>query len=278
MPEPDLLYHYCSNSAFHSIIEKKTIWLSLLSLGNDSMEGKLFSEIMIEMAKEDGLNETEMRRLTKTVLEPEKTVDVFGFCLSEKDDSLGQWCRYADDATGVAIGFSKSSFKQTIQKDNIENFLLKEVEYEKQKQKELLKPIYDRLKDHIKKYSYEGWINVKDITSDQNKAHSNIRNILYSSFDTFCIIKHKAFQEERELRFIYQSPKDIYDESLQYHPSADKIIPHRELEFKDMGDKSPIVKVYLGPKNKTPINVIKSFLEQNKFKDVDVEKSKIPYR
>jgi hypothetical protein len=37
---PDILYHYCSNATFLSIIESNTIRLSDLSLSNDSQEGR----------------------------------------------------------------------------------------------------------------------------------------------------------------------------------------------------------------------------------------------
>lgn len=37
---PDILYHYCSNAAFLSIVETDSIWLSDLSLSNDSHEGQ----------------------------------------------------------------------------------------------------------------------------------------------------------------------------------------------------------------------------------------------
>ena len=46
-----ILYHYCSNIAFHSIIENRRIWLSSLSLSNDSMEGRIVAEILARMAK-----------------------------------------------------------------------------------------------------------------------------------------------------------------------------------------------------------------------------------
>ena len=37
---PETLYHYCSTAAFQSIVEKRELWLTDLSLSNDNLEGK----------------------------------------------------------------------------------------------------------------------------------------------------------------------------------------------------------------------------------------------
>lgn len=103
-----ILYHYCSNNAFHSIIENSSIWLSSLSLSNDSMEGKLVAEIIGLIAKDDELDQAATERLQESVFRLEQFVDGLGFCLSECGDLLSQWRGYADDATGVSIGFSKN--------------------------------------------------------------------------------------------------------------------------------------------------------------------------
>ena len=40
------LYHYCSNATFTSIIESKSIRLSLLTLSNDTKEGQHVRDVM----------------------------------------------------------------------------------------------------------------------------------------------------------------------------------------------------------------------------------------
>ena len=85
------LYHYCSNKAFHSIIENRKIWLSSLSLSNDSMEGKLVAEILAHIAKADGLDQAATQPLQTLVSGLEQVIDGLGFCLSEDGDLLSQW-------------------------------------------------------------------------------------------------------------------------------------------------------------------------------------------
>ncbi len=60
-------------------------------LSNDSMEGKLVSEILREIATEDGLDQTAMDGLQIHLTTLEQVIDGLGFCLSEERDLLSQW-------------------------------------------------------------------------------------------------------------------------------------------------------------------------------------------
>jgi hypothetical protein len=71
------------------------------------MEGKLVTEILALLAKDDGLDETDTQRLQQSAAGLEEVIDGLGFCLSEDGDLLSQWRGYAADASGVSIGFSK---------------------------------------------------------------------------------------------------------------------------------------------------------------------------
>ena len=144
-----ILYHYCSNNAFHSIIENRRIWLSAVSLSSDSMEGKLVARILEGMAEADGLNQAVTQRLLRMVSELEQLFDGLGFCLSKEGDLLSQWRGYADDATGVSIGFSKDYLEWLGGMDAAQEktgFTLNKVEYEKEIQESLIKPTYVEVK------------------------------------------------------------------------------------------------------------------------------------
>jgi hypothetical protein len=104
----EALYHYCPTAAFHSIIQTRSIWLSSLTLANDTMEGKLVVEALTRLAQRDGLDRVAVERLKDSVALLEGMFDGLGFCLSEDGDLLSQWRGYASDATGVAIGFSRA--------------------------------------------------------------------------------------------------------------------------------------------------------------------------
>lgn len=52
----DILYHYCSTPSFHAIVHSHELWLSSLSLSNDTMEGKLVTSTIIRLAERDSLD------------------------------------------------------------------------------------------------------------------------------------------------------------------------------------------------------------------------------
>jgi len=56
-----------------------------------------------------------------------------------------------------------------------------------------------------------------------------------------------------------------------------KIVPCVKVSLSDLSIL-PLVEVILGAKNKSPEWAVKSFLESNGFKNVEVKRSKIPYR
>jgi len=98
------LYHYCSNAAFVSIVESRTIWLSLLTLSNDTLEGRHVRSVVDAL-----LQGSEYRMQILDAIEAvSEGFTAVGFCLSKKGNLLSQWRGYADDARGVAIGFNEN--------------------------------------------------------------------------------------------------------------------------------------------------------------------------
>lgn len=153
-----VLYHYCSNAAFQSIVENRSIWLSALSLSSDTMEGKLVTDVIAKMAKSDGVDQPNIERLKESVSLLEQMMEGLGFCLSEKGDLLSQWRGYADDASGVSVGFSNKYLEKLSEdslKPQIPGFTLKKVEYEYESQKKRIQATYDKIKELINQGAYE---------------------------------------------------------------------------------------------------------------------------
>lgn len=288
-----ILYHYCSNKAFHSIIEKRKIWLSSLSLSNDSMEGKLVAEILARIAEADGLDQVATHRLQKAVSQLEKCIDGLGFCLSEEGDLLSQWRGYAADATGVSIGFSKDYLDRFAEASRIpENtgFTLQKIEYDREKQESLIKPTYIKIKELINKGAFEslGLRSIRsllDTRSDDevkndneriNKAFSQLSMTMLTLFAKLFLLKTTAFHEEREWRLISYFVK-VSDDICSFRALNDRIVPFREFELIESG-KGSIVEVIIGPKNITPNYVIESLMKQSGFANVKVLHSKASYR
>ena len=142
---PDTLYYYCSNRVFLSIIENKKIWLSSLMQSNDSLEGKIILNTIKILFNDKILAEN------LQPAEKERMVDAFnifckffsgniekvmclGICFSEKRDLLSQWRGYADDGSGVCIGFPMSLFEDYFVSSSIDvkkRYSLVKIKYEK---------------------------------------------------------------------------------------------------------------------------------------------------
>lgn len=285
-----ILYHYCSNNAFHSIIENRRICLSSLSLSNDSMEGKLVAEILARIAKADGLDQTATQRLQELLSGLEKVIDGLGFCLSEDGDLLSQWRGYAADATGVTIGFSKDyleQFAEASRSQEKSGFSLQRVEYDPEIQESLIKPTYIEIKKLINEgaFKFPKRTILSDGRSDDEVKRDNEKITLTFSrlsmtvltlFEKLFLLKTSAFREEREWRLISYFVKTGNDMCF-FRALNDRIIPYREFELPELKSSS-IVKVILGPKNTTPNYVIGSFLKQRGFPDVTILRSEATYR
>ena len=286
-----ILYHYCSNNSFHSIIENRRICLSSLSLSNDSMEGKLVAEILVRIAKADGLDQAATHRLQQSVSILEQVFDGLGFCLSEDGDLLSQWRGYAADATGVSIGFSKDYLEQLaktsrpVQGSDKPGFTLQRVEYDPAIQEELIKPTYIEIKKLINEGAFKfpsrrsllDWRSDDEVKRDDEKikrAFSNLSMRVLLLFEKLFLLKTDAFSEEKEWRLISYLVKR--DDTCSFRALNDRIVPFREYELLELESKS-IVEVILGPKNTTPDYVIDGLLKQSGFTNVKILHSNATY-
>ncbi len=284
-----ILYHYCSNNSFHSIIENHRICLSSLSLSNDSMEGKLVTEIITRIAKADGLDKDAINRLQQSVSILEQVFDGLGFCLSEEGDLLSQWRGYAADATGVSVGFSKDyleQFAETSRGQEISGFSLQRVEYDLEKQNSLIKPTYIEIKKLIDEGAFKfptrrSLLDTRsndEVESDNEKfkrAFSNLSMRVLLLFEKLFLLKTDAFSEEKEWRLISYLVKR--DDRCSFRALNDRIVPFRRFELLE-SESGSIVEVILGPKNKTPNYVIEGLLKRSGFANVKILHSKATYR
>lgn len=286
-----ILYHYCSNHAFHSIIESRSIWLSSLSLSNDSMEGKLVADTLSRLAQTDDLDKTATQKLQEAMASIEQLFEGLGLCLSEDGDLLSQWRGYASDASGVSIGFSKDYLEKLKDARNIEDsgFTINKVEYETEAQESLVKPAYLRVKESIEKGAFKtpGRRNLLDARSDEeverdnshiSDTHLQLTMTLLTLMPKLFLLKTRAFREEREWRLVSPFVKNIdIDDDCSFHPLADRIVPYRKFELLDL-QIDPIAEIIIGPKNVTPRYAIDSFLKQSGFPNVKVLNSEATYR
>lgn len=282
------LYHYCSPNAFLSIIQKKSIWLSSLTQSNDSTEGALLKSTFLNIFENDGHPEDIKNRIKVAIDAISSIIDGLGFCLSINGDLLSQWRGYATDGEGFSIGFSKSYLQQL--ESSLDpmapGFNMLKVLYKPEEQKDKLLPIYNTIKQLIEstgirnpKQSLVSLARPELFQEKLNEYYSSLATIQKKTMKVLphlFALKHQAFSEEREFRLVSHLLKESNDD-CEYHVSNNKIIPHRVFGLSKQRAK-PIIKVILGPKNRTPIYVVEKLLNTNGFKGVSVLRSTATYQ
>lgn len=208
------LFHYCSTSTFTSIVSRKSIWLSSLSLSNDTMEGRLVTQTFERLLSQSNVGAEEMDLIREALKFAEELFDGLGFCLSEKPDLLSQWRGYAGNAQGFSIGFAKDYLQELAEakEDGELSFHLSKVMYEPSEHESALKPTYDEIKGLIDSGKLIrpkfGLISAPDPEEMEKlyKKHEQSVRALYTktanSFRNFYTLKSKAFSEEAEWRLV----------------------------------------------------------------------------
>jgi hypothetical protein len=273
------LFHYCSSSSFASIISTKTIRLSSLTCSNDAFEGKVVKDILSGFAENVEGEHPHFKTIFKVLDSVFTIYDGLGFCLSEDGDLLSQWRGYADNGQGLSIGFNQKYFEKLSKKlksEDTKSFSLRQVLYERNAQEERLRPLYNGL---MKGFNLEKAETNAGKANKLRTVMTILQGIMESSIHLFDL-KSPAFSEEKEWRLIAglvkaHEPGDKAD--CQFKASPDRLVPYRLLNLEKIG--IPVInKIILGPKHRSDEGIIRIFLRNFGFGEVEVIKSKVPYQ
>ncbi len=295
----DTIYHYCSTKNFVSIVTSRSLQLSAVRLANDSMEGRLVGEVVSRLAREDGLDEKKFSGIKSIANQVEELFDGLCFCLSEKRDLLSQWRGYADNATGVAIGFSlpylnklsrmhKERLELNLPGDNKPGFGLAKVVYKTEHQNALVRPAYNEIlrlfeSGKLGPLGRRGPSDTRtegEIAQDDEKIRQGNAIFTEKTLDLFgslFLLKGHAFEEEAEWRLVSPEVSFPVDQDCCYRAQGDRIVPFRAYKL-DLPDESPINEVMLGPRHQTPKHIVEEFVRKNGFGKVAVHRSSATYR
>lgn len=288
----DALYHYCSSDTFTSIVHGQSIWLSSLSLSNDTMEGRLVNKTLMHLADRDQLDIKLRECLQHEMAVFENLFDGLGFCLSEDGDLLSQWRGYADDAHGVSIGFNRMYLERLADLSKAtygSGFNLLKVEYEPCVHEAEVAPTYHELHNLLKArtFTMSSEFYLPDVATQktiaeeiterkENDGYWEFTFKLLELFPSLFRLKAPAFREEREWRLLsimsYGSA-----EPCHFRSARNRIIPYRAYSLPKI-DIPAISEVVLGPRHETPIKVVESMLKQAGFGEAKVRRSDATYR
>lgn len=305
---PKTLYHYCSLSAFQKIIEGHSIWLSDINKSNDMQElrwikGQCNYYVMkawVDYVKaKDSQNELhsvdfnkfdEVKKFGELALAYDGKI-CWVFCLSEIKDDLGQWRGYAEDGTGVAIGFSSFFFEliNSVSKivDLENNLYCKQVRYSE-------KDIEKFFLEHV-------GLSKIHVDNATDEVVNILEDAIVYSMSNAALFKQGSFSAEKEWRIIYTCGRDKvkpgflpqlpdgFDKcfSIQefgYTVNNHNLVSHIELRLTNLGMKQAVNEITIGPKSKLTHEDIKLFLIANGLlddlsdKSIKVNRSQSSYR
>lgn len=284
------LYHYCNTASFVSIIESRSLWLSSLALSNDTMEGRIVNRVVIELAREDGLSGYPLQRLEESVHLMEEMFDGLGFCLSEEGDLLSQWRGYADNASGISIGFSQSYLEklaEVIKEKKGPTFTLQKVEYDPNVHRTQVAPTYAELRKLIDAGAFKmsGFRTLMDNRTDEEieaeqeavkKTNMKLFLKLLELFPKLFLLKTHGFREEREWRLVSTVIRGLAD-TCDYRASSGRVIPFMKFNLANL-DMQAIDEVVLGPRHPTPLEIVAAMLKRYGFEGIRVRRSDATYR
>ncbi len=313
-----LIYHYCSLDTFVQIIKNKTIRLSDLDKTNDYMEKKWGIELLQDTLKKELENNSILMDLQEDYWYSDDAHnhieqlnnDIKGYlmhqsliaCFSVEGDLLSQWRAYGQDGEGIAIGFDYDYLKGLL-KGN-ERILIDKVAYKKSEQEKLIRkrmfmPAVQYMRDMFNRTVV--------------KCSDDFNTFFVEEFDCFCevldtateqvftFLKNPAFEEEKEVRIVYNT--GIYEEmetsdlkdilhkqipigksrelelqGMQYQAKGNKLVAYADLCFENCISAGIIKEIVIGPKSKVLETDIRQFLLRNGFDDVLIVTSGASYR
>ena len=174
-------------------------------------------------------------------------------CFSENCDQLSQWRGYANNGTGLSIGFDK---KMLVDIGNADKHRIRfaPIVYDKLKQEKYVDSI---VRENLKTIEYKGIGHVALELSTNYRLK-------------FPFIKNSSFIEEKEWRIaVCSKPGGLYSaikisddfifSEVKYRVAKDKIVSYMDMNFSKI-KKKLIKEIWIGPKSEVMEDDVLNFL------------------
>jgi len=324
---PKTLYHYTSLEALQSIVKSKKLRASNIRFLNDMSETLIFRQDVLEVLRQRANGGERAQALAELIdhIESRPLQSLFVASFSEKGDLLSQWRAYCPPGLGVSIGFNSSCLQENWvwnPHDNQEPFFLsssltKIRYYGKSQRAELEQDIDDLIAidgddavfaavgmiislfpgsglprsaiTEVTKIFAEAIIKVEGGPNSFNGFRSAppLRSVAAWIAMLAPLIKHDAFEEEREWRKVVS--KDFRNmPGQQFRMGKSTLIPFIEVMLNVVTKEAECVareddfihEVIVGP-TPTPeltVEALHSFFQSEGYSKVEVRISQVPFR
>lgn len=261
------------------MMDSKCVWASNVYYLNDSeeilhackvLERGLLSNIAF---RNENSVEAEFLRQVKEWIGTFRAdaFNLFVFSLSEAPSLLSQWRSYTPHGKGVSLGFAEKTLNGFIRNSNLK---LAKCLYQPHEHREVLDGLVEKLLITF---------NADLPNIDTTKHHPSqcyfdfLESFRGEVLQVLSIIKHKAFEEEREWRLISPYFSDYRVPQIKFRAGASMVVPYIELNFGKL--KPYFEKIIIGPSAypNLSMSALGAYMTNRGICDCIVN-SNIPYR
>lgn len=266
------LYHYTRRDGLLGIFERREIWASNARYLNDSRELTVAIELALDLlgppiatpSSDDDWFNADIRRFLTTI---EEHWDVFVFSLSEKGDWLSQWRAYCRPGDGYSIGFDPNQLASAADKAT---FHLAPCRYQRGEHARLMNLVFSDARDRLHQKLQAG--------TPMLDARGEALTVFGAGFFMLApLIKHVAFEEEREWRLVLPV-SSVWQPRVRFRNAGTLLIPFVPIPLGS--DPLPIVRVVVGPTPHPQLErrALSGLLTGHGLAKAAVDVSEVPYR
>ena len=282
---PRLVWHYCPASAFLGILESKFIRLADARWMNDPAELQWGRRTIVRALLNDFSRDHIENSIVPLASSGSRWPHIA--CFSARKDSLSQWRAYADNGAGYAIGLNPRRF------GTVRNF-----------PQRLFVPSRPGKTQQIASDWGIFWFPMVYDVVDQRKEARNARDrciggdtgpegewepeakLQVDAFAMTMAFKAPHYHEEQEYRIAYGhlSPTLAFRGADSLGNSSTYARGHLTLAFTPLvltpaaDGLSRLIAVRLGPRCSASVEATRELVKHHGFTDVQVQRSKAPYR
>ncbi len=271
------LHHYTSVDALLSILKSKVLWATNIRYLNDSTESELGLSLTRRVADEarrtaEGIDSEILTYLIEWLDRPRsQAASVYVLSFSEAHNQLSQWRGYTKYGQGVCLSVDSWLLVNRMQ---AQGWTLQNCRYNETSQLAWADAILAR----IRREAAAGYSGIEE--DKTNGFETVLRKTLSDLLQVAATIKHDAFVQEQEVRFI--SPMiDVSDDRVGYRSGKTTRIPYVKFALSAGEDDLLIQEIMVGPgRTQHPIQLsIVDALKENRVNgSCVVSLSEIPYR
>ena len=254
-------HHYTSDSAFISILQSGSFWLTNGRFLNDPLDCHNRADEILALAEQylDG----QLKKVFLSLLD--FNIEAYVASFTSSDDDLVHWRAYGDDGHGVSLGFDPgliTGIEREVQGIRINN----------RKMLAALPVIYHR--ERLDVLLHELFRGVAAESKGNDDCNALAVKVLLTSRLFLCCYKENGWIVEQERRLIHMSlvDKDILPRA--YRVKRGHLYDYAVTDFESGALKS----ITLGPKCSFEVDMVKRFTESLGYDGVTINRSALRYR